>query len=155
MKKKNLKNFVAKKKKKIKIKIISIINFALFLPKDALKDTSCCTVFPISTDDDILFIKSFKKLNSAKKPITIVFISVKFCIRCCWSTWLKNVANEIMQYKIGKKNSAVIARVKIVVETALFFNWLFILKNIEFVAIVSKAATAIDFKNGSKSSIRK
>lgn len=53
---------------------------------EALKDTSCCTVFPISTDDDILFIKSFKKLNSPKKPIIIVFISVKFCIRCCWST---------------------------------------------------------------------
>ena len=51
-----------------------------------------------------------------------------------------------MQYKIGKQNSAVIARVKIVVETALFLTLLFILKNIEFVAIVSKAATAIDFK---------
>lgn len=60
-----------------------------------------------------------------------------------------------MQYKIGKKNNAVIARVKIVVEKALFFTLLFILKNIEFVAIVSKAATEIDFKNGSKSSIRK
>lgn len=55
-----------------------------------------------------------------------------------------------MQYKIGKKNSAVIARVKIVVETALFLTLLFILKNIEFVAIVSKAATAIDFKMDQK-----
>src|SRR5690606_8067945 len=69
--------YSVKKNKNIKIKNISAINFALFLPKYALKDTSCCTNFPISNLEVILSIKSFKKLNSFNKLKKDIFISFK------------------------------------------------------------------------------